>query len=97
MKAESRVTGGKRVFKEKTQHKNLPHAKAERLDGAWGAKRIVSNSDQWDSHSKNPAPLYSNLHFNEHGHICFPKDSSLLPGAVGIIVPILETVIEVRE
>lgn len=45
MKTGIRGMGGK-VFKEKTQHRNLPHAKAETHDRASGARGRLSNSEQ---------------------------------------------------
>lgn len=45
VKTEFRGMGGGEVFKEKTQHRNLPHAKAERHDRASGAKGRLSNSE----------------------------------------------------
>lgn len=70
MKTEFRGSGGGKVFKEKTQHKSLPCAKAERHGGASGAKGVLSNSQKLVS--KNPAPLCHTLQFTEHCHICFP-------------------------
>lgn len=75
MKTESSVMGEECVFKEKTQHGNLRPAKAERHGGPGGlggGELIHINGPVREGSS----PLYSDLQFPEHGHLCVPTDSS---------------------